>query len=210
MIRLQRVTFLALHDYLGLTTELTRPADIIPPLPTGERPQATSVRHSKSHRADTGPSSMRTSIEALNNGEENFQTVRTSQSVLDLSFTSPSSDALQTSSTTDPKVLETPVMNGESTASSVSTGRKRPTHFSGQRSMSVVESHRLIPDFEEAAARARVKNSLDTTFFEKHKITYPNVPSNRTPTTNFLSRQISLPDVKISSIFFVLRSTRFV
>ena len=29
MIRLQRVTFLALHDYLGLTTELTRPDDDI-------------------------------------------------------------------------------------------------------------------------------------------------------------------------------------
>lgn len=210
MIRLQRVTFLALHDYLGLTTELTRPADIIPSLPSAERTQENSSHQSKSRRSDTGPSSMGTSVEALHNGTENLQPVRTSQSVLDLSFTSPSADALQTSTTTDPKVLETPVMNNEPTASNHSASRKRSTNYSGQRSMSVVESHRLIPDFEEAAARARVKNSLDTTLFEKNKITYPNVPINRQPTTNFLSRQISLPDVKLSFFFLVSHPTRFV
>ena len=37
MIRLQRVTFLALHDYLGLTTELTRNDDNIFPIQTSHR-----------------------------------------------------------------------------------------------------------------------------------------------------------------------------
>ena len=33
--------------------------------------------------------------------------------------------------------------------------------------MSVIEGRQLKPDFEEAAARARVKNSLDTNIFRK-------------------------------------------
>ena len=200
MIRLQRVTFLALHDYLGLTTELTRPSDIIPSLPSRERPQ----ENSKLHRSETGPSSKRMSVDENSNEKETFQPVRSSQSVLDLSFTSPTTDTPPT----DPKLIETPVTNDERISVEISTGRKRSGNFSGQRSMSVVESNRIIPDFEEAAARARVKNSLDTNFFKKYRISYPNVPNHRST-----HRQISFPDVRKTTFDFLRfydRSIRFV
>lgn len=41
MVRLQRVTFLALHNYLGLTTELFNPV--------------SAASHPRPHHRDTGP-----------------------------------------------------------------------------------------------------------------------------------------------------------
>lgn len=212
MIRLQRVTFLALHDYLGLTTELTRPND---PPPSSYRPhdlpsrhakgtQPRNVNHSNVINTGTGLSSETlNNIEEDINEKENAQAIRASLSAFNLS-TSPPSDILPpsagsdaTDTTHEHDHLETPLMSERTT--SIPTARpKRSALFAGQRSMSVIERGGIKPDFEEAAARARVKNSLDNAFFEKHKISYPNIPGNRVSSSSATRRRSSFSDVTIS------------
>ena len=213
MIRLQRVTFLALHDYLGLTTELTRPTDLpATPFPSDDLPsrhqkgtQPRTVTHSTTTTAATG-----LSTETLNNIEEDIdekesaQSVRTSHSAFELCV-SPPSDLIPTSpgsDAIDPSNELEPPLTTERTISVPIVRQKRSALFAGQRSMSVIEGNRMKPDFEEAAARARVKNSLDNAFFEKHKISYPNITSNRVSSSSASRRRSSFSDVMLTSLLF--------
>jgi hypothetical protein len=146
--------------------------------------------------------------DTLNNTEDDFvesKSVRISRSISNAAYNASSTD--QTPITT-PEIsvkknefenLEPPPAP-ERTISNPVPIQKRSSPYAGQRSMSVVESRNLKPDFEEAAARARVKNSLDTTFFQKHKISYPNVSNNRLTNIAAAKRRASFSDVKY--IFF--------
>ena len=210
MIRLQRVTFLALHDYLGLTTELTRPTDNTSQTRTSQR------THNHHHRSHTHSNVMNhqnippSSSDTYNNTEDDFvesKHVRISRSI---------SNAAYTASSTDQTPMPTPEISvkknefetleqpppPERTISNPVPIQKRSSPFAGQRSMSVIESRNSKPDFEEAAARARVKNSLDTTFFQKHKISYPNISNNRLTNIAAVKRRSSFSDVKY--LFFFL------
>ena len=214
MIRLQRVTFLALHNYLGLTTELTH-SDIV-----SLKRQTTGNRHSTyCQKSDHQPSdihsniishSMTTSNDTLNNAEDALTRDKNSRSSLSTAtklYSSSSSD--QTEILTTPATINSKnefeniqgQFHTELTESNSSPTKKLSATFSGLRSMSTTESRHMKPDFEEAAARARVKNSLDTTFFQKHKISYPNVPHNRVTSSN-IGRQSSFSDV--NKTFFYL------
>jgi hypothetical protein len=210
MIRLQRVTFLALHDYLGLTTELTSANDT---LSSGLSPTTLRSDRRKTGRQRTSAQakvilpSIRNSTDTLDHldndssEKENLQSVRASRSVVDLSCASSSPVVTQENSmsatpnpTSETEHTDTKSAH-ERTNSNTNPTMKRSALYSGQRSMSVVESHRLKPDFEEAAARARVKNSLDNAFFERHKISYPNVFSNRISSSSVAHRRSSVSDV---------------
>lgn len=222
MIRLQRVTFLALHDYLGLTTELTRSADELAQRPPIHRTHKDPQQHPKlKHQhsvmhTKSVPNAMTVSNETLNNALDdlvNKENPRLSRSTSTTSYTSPSSDQTQT---VTPEVSEhknefealiTPTTTDRTISVSIPM-QKRTATFAGHRSMSVVESRNLKPDFEEAAARARVKNSLDTTFFEKHKISYPNVSNNRTSNSSAARRRSSFSDVSARSPWLTLALQR--
>jgi hypothetical protein len=212
MIRLQRVTFLALHDYLGLTTELTRTHIDIPQVPTTRRTHNSQHHHHKTNPTQsTAP--ITTSTDTLNNPEDNFfddeqlQKVRLFHSNSNQSCTSVLSDISETTTTTTPETkptksdLENPVVERPK-GDSIKIP-KRSAIFAGQRSKSVVESSHMKVDFEEAAARARVKNSLDTTFFEKHKISYPNISNKRASDATAARRRSSFSDVRIFLCFFI-------
>ncbi|CAF3655549.1 unnamed protein product [Adineta steineri] len=208
MIRLQRVTFLALHDYLGLTTELTAVGhhQSQPLVRTQSNPHRQHPKLNRQHahaQSKTLPPVIRASTDTLNTTEDDFAdnaNGRLSRSISTVSYASPSSD--QTETTVTPEIAEhqnefesIPIPTiAERTKSIPMPLHKRSTTFAGLRSMSVVESRHMKPDFEEAAARARVKNSLDTTFFEKHKISYPNVPSNRAANAFASNRRASFSD----------------
>lgn len=199
MIRLQRVTFLALHNYLGLTTELTRHKDEPPHPQPIYRTQSVQQRR---HRMDTNSHSRttKTATDSHNHPEDDFMDQGVFQpirSISTISESSPLSDQAQ--------LIKTPELTStrkESTTTSVA-GRTIPAtrqkqaaiSFAGQRSMSVVEGRAMKSDFEEAAARARVKNSLDTTFFEKHRISYPNVSNHRLSNPSTTKRRSSFSDV---------------
>jgi hypothetical protein len=212
MIRLQRVTFLALHDYLGLTTELTRSNDDISQVQTTHHSQHNNhSRRTRTH-PDTISHIAKPSIDTSNNPEDDLidnDTFRPTGSISTMPYTSPSSD--QTPTTMTPDITnntnqfehpKTPTIT-ERTISIPKTAQKRAaTNFAGQRSMSVVDSHRSKPDFEEAAARARVKNSIDTTFFQKHKISYPNVLNNRLINSSSTKQRSSFSDVNSYFAFF--------
>lgn len=218
MIRLQRVTFLALHDYLGLTTELTRSGDDrsqIPPTPRTHHQRPRSHTH-----PNLLPNIPSTSVDGLNipdedddlNDDENY---RSTESILKPSYISPALDQAGVTPTSDiinnkTKVesIETPVTT-ERTVSIPASALKRTTTFTGQRSMSVIESRQMKPDFEEAAARARVKNSLDTTFFEKHKISYPNVSNKRSSNSSAVKRRSSVSDVKLKLFLLLISYSYF-
>lgn len=210
MIRLQRVTFLALHDYLGLTTELTRHKDEPPHPQPLHRTQSAQQRR---HRMHTNSHSRTTKIttESPNHPEDEFidngvfQPIR---SISTINESSPLSDQVP--------MMQTPDLTNtrkEPTTTSLA-GRTIPTArqkkaaigFFGQRSMSVVEGRAMKSDFEEAAARARVKNSLDTTFFEKHKISYPNVSNHRLSNSSTTKRRSSFSDVNLQCLSIYLFS----
>jgi hypothetical protein len=209
MIRLQRVTFLALHDYLGLTTELTRPSDDIFPIQTTHRTQNHHRQRSQIH-SNIISDLPATFTDTLNNPNDDLvdnENFPSSGSIATMPYPSLSPD--QTQTTTTPEItdhknefenLVTPLIS-ERTISIPTSAKKRTSSFAGQRSMSVVESRHLKPDFEEAAARARVKNSIDTTFFEKHKISYPNVSNNRLTNSAAARRRSSFSDVKLQAFF---------
>ena len=213
MILLQRVTFLALHDYLGLTTELTRPDDDIFPLPTSHRSHNTHSR--RTHTNPTSISHMpKTSTDTSNNHENQFvdhDTFQPSKPISIKSCNSPLSD--QTPTTMTPDIAnqanqfehpKTPATTERTISIPIpmSTQKSAASNFLGQRSMSVVETHPSKPDFEEAAARARVKNSIDTTFFQKHKLSYPNVSVNRLINSSSTKRRSSFSDVNLHFYFF--------
>jgi hypothetical protein len=204
MIRLQRVTFLALHDYLGLTTELTRPTDNTVQAQITSRPQNNQHHHRHTHATAMTSQIPTTSSDVLNTTEDDFfdsQNPRISRSISTIADNSPSSD--QTPMPT-PEISNNknqfeniqPPPISERTISNPMPIPKRSSIYAGQRSMSVIESRHLKPDFEEAAARARVKNSLDTTFFQKHKISYPNMSNNRLTNLAAARRRASFSDVK--------------
>lgn len=200
MIRLQRVTFLALHNYLGLTTELTRPTD--EPSQVQNNDQHHRRRgHAHSHASVLKPISANTTDpqdipEEDSSENQNFQPARS---------LSNDSEAINTSNTTtDQNPSETVSVSSvppEGQLPSILTTKERASSFGGQRSYSVIEDRSRKPDFEEAAARARVKNSLDTTFFEKHKISYPNVSNSRLSNSG-TRRRSSFSDVKSFDYFF--------
>ena len=203
MIRLQRVTFLALHDYLGLTTELTRADDNSSQVQTTHR---THNHHHHRRRSHTHTNIVQhipaTSTDTLDTREDDNELFQPTSLTSSVSYTSPSADQTQVTATPDvtnsineQENVVTPLSSEAPAAVSVSA-QKRVANFAGQRSYSVVESRNTKPDFEEAAARARVKNSLDTTFFEKHKISYPNV-SNRLSNAGPTKRRSSFSDVKL-------------
>jgi hypothetical protein len=199
MIRLQRVTFLALHDYLGLTTELTRSSDDTSQIQTSHRRRSHTHPNLVSNIAPT-------SIDRINSPEddlidnENFRSSQLIASASDQSQITPTPDLINSKNLFEN--IETPITTERNISIPIST-KKRSTNFAGLRSMSVVDSRQLKPDFEEAAARARVKNSLDTTIFQKHKLSYPKVSSNRLSNTSSTRRRSSFSDVKIK-IFFSL------
>jgi hypothetical protein len=214
MIRLQRVTFLALHDYLGLTTELTRSNDDI------SHVQATTHRTHNNHsrRTHTHPNTLshipQSSIDTSNTPADDLvdnDTFRSSRPSSTMPYSSTSADETPTTMTPDitnnknefehPK---TPSITERTISIPTSAQKRAAANFAGHRSMSVVESRRMKPDFEEAAARARVKNSLDTTFFQKHKISYPNVSNNRLINSSATRRQSSFSDVYLHLYFFRL------
>ena len=216
MIRLQRVTFLALHNYLGLTTELTH-SDVV-----SLKRQTTGSRHSTHYqKRDHQLTDMQSNVishsivpsnDTLNNAEDVLirdKNSRSSLSVATKSYNSPSSDQTET-----PTIFaainsknEFENIQGqfhiEQMESNSSQTKKLSTSFSDQRSVSAIESRHIKPDFEEAAARARVKNSLDTTFFQKHKISYPNVSHNRITLSN-IRRRSSFSDVNVKFSFTYL------
>ena len=103
MIRLQRVTFLALHDYLGLTTELTRSSDDPTQLQTPHRTHGTLCRRSHTHPSLISHAA-KPSTDALNNTEddsvdnESFPPSRSDSTML---HTAPLSDQTQTTTTPD-------------------------------------------------------------------------------------------------------------
>jgi hypothetical protein len=208
MIRLQRVTFLALHDYLGLTTELTRSNDDTAQVQTTDRTRNNHHRQQSQTLPKVTHHATTTSIDTLNNPEDDSvedENALLSRSISTVSYTSPSADHTQTTTTPEItendnqfKAIQVPIIN-ERTGSIPTPVPKRSAAFAGHRSMSVVESRHMKPDFEEAAARARVKNSLDTTFFEKHKISYPNVSTNRA-NQSAARRRSSYSDVKLPFI----------
>ena len=233
MIRLQRVTFLALHDYLGLTTELTRSNDDPLPVQSTRRTHINprqhpkpahpqNLVHSKSlsldqHTAKATEASTTTSTDTLNRIDDDFnsdayaRSARASYSTSNLSYGGPPSSRSRITTIPDVEdneidALETASITDRSIPLSAS-GAKRSVSFLGQRSMSVVESRHMKPDFEEAAARARVKNSLDTTFFEKHKISYPNVSHNRLSNPSASRRRSSFSDVRFRSNNLLLNRT---
>jgi len=187
MIRLQRVTFLALHDYLGLTTELTRSNDEISQLQTSNQ-QHHRHRRTRVHSHTTVLQSIPvnpTDVAEDSNENQNFQPIRS------LSDDVQATNLLKTESN-----QQEPEHPTDGQSPSISTSKERAASFTGQRSYSVIESRYMNPDFEEAAARARVKNSLDTTFFEKHKISYPNISNNRSLNAG-ARRRTSFSDVKL-------------
>ena len=204
MIRLQRVTFLALHDYLGLTTELTRSRDGPSQVQQSQRIQGNHGRRGRMHTSSYSRVA-EASVDSVHHPEDDlmdndaFQPTRLISTISEMS---PSSDQI--------RLIKTPELTNtkkESTTSSL-TGRTVPStrqkqagiSFAGQRSMSVIENRVMNPDFEEAAARARVKNSLDTTFFEKHRISYPNVPNFRQSNSSVTKRRSSFSDVNFSKL----------
>jgi hypothetical protein len=208
MIRLQRVTFLALHDYLGLTTELTRSNDDTSQVRTTHRTHNNHRRRRSHTHSNLIPHSATTSMNTFNKSKDDLidnEKFRSSRSISTTSCTSPSSDQNQTTPTATPDITNNknqfenlePSLITERTVSIPVAAQKRTTNFAGQRSMSVVEGRHMKPDFEEAAARARVKNSLDTTFFEKHKISYPNVSNNRLSNSSATRRRSSFSDVNL-------------
>lgn len=198
MIRLQRVTFLALHDYLGLTTELTRAKDEPSFSQHSHRIQGTHGRRGR-QLTNTYSRTAEPSADSIHHAEDDlmddnaFQPARPISTISEMS---PSSDQIH--------LIKTPELTNtkkESTTLSL-TGRTIPmtkqkeaaNNFAGQRSMSVIENRALNPDFEEAAARARVKNSLDTTFFQKHRISFPN---SRLSNASVTKRRSSFSDVNL-------------
>ncbi|CAF0985449.1 unnamed protein product [Adineta ricciae] len=207
MIRLQRVTFLALHDYLGLTTELTRSLnDTFHGQPTHKTQK--DAHHNKMKRQQSliqpksVPDTTTPSIDVLSNTTDeqaDNNNIQLSRSISATSYTSPSSDHTQTvtpeisEQTNEFEGLPAPTTTERTVSVSIPMER-RLSSFAAQRSMSVVDRNYMKPDFEEAAARARVKNSLDTTFFEKHKISYPNVSQNRTSNSSAGHRRPSFSD----------------
>ena len=202
MIRLQRVTFLALHNYLGLTTELTRPKDEPSHPQPIHRTQSAQQRRPRMH-PNSQFRNTKTSTESLNHPEDDFMGPGVFQPIRPISTISESSPLSD-----QPQSMKTPELTNtrkESTTASLA-GRTIPStrqkqaaiSFAGQRSMSVVEGRAMKSDFEEAAARARVKNSLDTTFFEKHRISYPNVSNHRLSNASNTKRRSSFSDVNFS------------
>jgi hypothetical protein len=147
-----------------------------------------------------------TSIDRINSPEddlidnENFRSSQLIASASDQSQITPTPDLINSKNLFEN--IETPITTERNISIPIST-KKRSTNFAGLRSMSVVDSRQLKPDFEEAAARARVKNSLDTTIFQKHKLSYPKVSNNRLSNTSSTRRRSSFSDVKIK-IFFSL------
>lgn len=211
MIRLQRVTFLALHDYLGLTTELTHFDDIIPsPISHQRNGRSHASRSTKSdiersgQRSSLNSASMKKKTEKFTQIRDDFiakENLQTSRSVVDLSCTSPSTEALVYSTVSETTGIKNGSEHAETTVSPEKQNSipipttKRSANFMSQRSLSVIESNRLKPDFEEAAARARVKNSLDNALFERHKITYPNLPSHRPSSSSTTRNRTHFSDV---------------
>jgi len=206
MIRLQRVTFLALHDYLGLTTELTRSSD-----DTSQIQSNHHHRRSHNHQ-NLVPNLAQTSIDRINSPEddlidnENFQPSQLIASISDQSQITPTPNLVN--SKNQFQNIETSIPTERTTSIPISA-KKRSTNFASLRSMSVIESRQLKPDFEEAAARARVKNSLDTTIFQKHKISYPKVSNNRLSNPSSTQRRSSFSDVK-SRFFFSLKFSMYI
>ncbi|UJR38136.1 hypothetical protein I4U23_030815 [Adineta vaga] len=216
MIRLQRVTFLALHNYLGLTTELTRSVDDPSygqiPQKTNKDPHQQKIKRqqsliqpkSVSHTTETPIDTMTTvdpsPLPPLSTDDlQDNDNAPFSRSISTASYTSPSSDHTQTVTPeiSDQKNEFESLAMPPTTERTVSVSipmQKRALGFAAQRSMSVIDKSHMKPDFEEAAARARVKNSLDTTFFEKHKISYPNVSNNRTSNSSTGRRRASFSD----------------
>ncbi|CAF1139259.1 unnamed protein product, partial [Didymodactylos carnosus] len=244
MIRLQRVTFLALHDYLGLTTELTNLTNNPVEHPENSRAHEhhhshvhnqTSSTHSTTNVRETSRSdqnnstvpqeqkksmnsmtgshellisgdydghnlrstlptipSVSSEMEMISNQDNNEQSllsntvVKNNQKLDQLAALATATETAAHASTlqeateamTNAIVVEpsapVPIMQD-------STSRKKDP-FQVKRSMSLIEDgKRLKPDFEEAAARARVKNSLDKTVFEKQKKTYPHMSKGKIP-----------------------------
>ena len=213
MIRLQRVTFLALHDYLGLTTELTHPDNSSQSTPVLYRSHSNGSRPSKTAQArSTARSEAKASIPRkspekstqINHDSNEKESPPGTKSVIDLSSISPSFDehiSKNVSTTVDSTVENDPTespTNMEPTSFNAKSVQKRSASHSCQRSVSLLDSHPLKPDFEEAAARARVKNSLDTTFFEKHKISYPNVSNHRNSMSSVSRQRTTLYDVTVA------------
>ncbi|CAF3432687.1 unnamed protein product [Rotaria socialis] len=211
MIRLQRVTFLALHNYLGLTTELTHSIYINPQFQPTQDNHSHKLNNQRRHsHSNVSVHGADISKDALNNIEEDLidnENIQSSTSVTIASCNSPSSYETQTtpiSAMNDNKnefeTMEVP-SSTEPTVSMAVPTQTRAANFCNQRSMSVIESRHMKPDFEEAAARARVKNSLDTTFFEKHKISYPNVSNNRATNSSTARRRGSFSDPDNANIY---------
>lgn len=192
MIRLQRVTFLALHDYLGLTTELTRSSDEPSQVRTHDQRHRRRV-HSHSHATvlDSIPANTTDILDMREEDSSESQSFAPVRSLSDVQATSTPNTAADQNQPNPTTVSSVP----EGQLPSILTSKERAASFTGQRSHSVIESRTMKPDFEEAAARARVKNSIDTTFFEKHKISYPNVANSRSSNTN-ARRRSSFSDVK--------------
>ncbi|CAF4036383.1 unnamed protein product [Rotaria sp. Silwood2] len=213
MIRLQRVTFLALHNYLGLTTELTHSHYVPPQDQTMHDTQNNHYKrnHQRINTHSTSvPYATTISIDTLSNTQNDLidnENFRSLTSIPTTSNNSPSST--QTDIATIPEMDDN--KNGfdnieassstEQTASIQISTQKLSKTFSNQRSMSAIEDHHMKPDFEEAAARARVKNSLDTTFFQKHKISYPNVSNNRATNSSASRRRTSFSDPESANIY---------
>jgi hypothetical protein len=215
MIRLQRVTFLTLHDYLGLTTELTRSNNDISQVQTTHHTHDNHHRRRRIHtHSNLLPDIPSASIDALNSPDDdvvNNENFRASRLTSTMSCTSPSSDQSELTTPTPNQTNNKNQFEGlpppsttERTISAPISIQKRSSAFSNHRSMSVVESRHMKPDFEEAAARARVKNSIDTTFFQKHKISYPNVLNKRLSSTSATRRRSSFSDVKLRFFVFFL------
>ncbi|CAF1025988.1 unnamed protein product, partial [Didymodactylos carnosus] len=238
MIRLQHVTFLALHNYLGLTTELTNLTSI--PAESGTNANnhhqhhcshfrhQTSRTHPKDNDSKTPTSAQNNlmvpprerkrstdSVDALlnngdhdsNNMKKSLQTVQgvSSEMHTKLKENNQNTDQQSSSSNTlendnqqlnqlavlaaatqtaahastlteaTKAIADAVVTEASVLKDSTSTSMKKES-FQTKRSMSLMDDvRRLKPDFEEAAARARVKNSLDKTIFEKQKKSYPYI-----------------------------------
>ncbi|CAF1377531.1 unnamed protein product [Rotaria sordida] len=214
MIRLQRVTFLALHNYLGLTTELTHSA-YIPPQDQNTHDVHHNHHHKRNHQrththAKIIPPPSTTSTDTLNHTEddsmdnENFQSLT---SIPATSTNSPLSNYTEIPTISEINNDKNEFENIDTSPSTEQTtshrisAQKRSTNFYNHRSISLIEGPHMKPDFEEAAARARVKNSIDTTFFEKHRISYPNVSNNRTMNSSASRRRASFSDPESANIY---------
>lgn len=216
MIRLQRVTFLALHNYLGLTTELTHPNCIYTPVQHKDDSQKHKIRHSHINvntQAEVSTNTLnRNEADSTDNERLGSSKPIPITSCNSLSYDSPTTPASQINNNSNVFEGVEASSNTEETNPISIPAQKHAVIFSNPRSISVVESGHMKPDFEEAAARARVKNSLDTTFFEKHKKSYRHASSNRATSYSSTQRRSSFSDVKLHfcrNLHFCLLFNRF-